>query len=64
MAIVETVKNYFVGAFAEMKKVSWPTKKQTVNYSLMVIGLSVGLAAFFGVLDYVFNLGIEKLITK
>ena len=62
MAIIESIKNYFIGSYAEMKKVTWPTKKQTINYSLLVIGLSVGMAVFFSVLDYVFNLGVETLI--
>ncbi|OGH84720.1 MAG: preprotein translocase subunit SecE [Candidatus Magasanikbacteria bacterium RIFOXYA2_FULL_44_8] len=60
--IIEAIKNYFIGSYAEMKKVTWPTKKQTTNYSLLVIGLSVGMAIFFSVLDYVFNLGVESLI--
>ncbi len=64
MQIVESVKNYFIGSYAEMKKVTWPTKQQTINYSLLVVGLSVGVAVFFSILDYVFNLGIEKLITR
>lgn len=38
-----------------MKKVVWPTKKQTINYSLVVIGLSLATAIFFGLLDYIFN---------
>lgn len=58
------LKNYLIGSYAEMKKVTWPTKEQTINYSLLVIGLSAVLAAFFAVLDYVFNLGITKIITK
>ena len=61
MQIFSAIKNYFVSSYAEMKKVSWPTKKQTINYSLLVIGLSIGMAVFFAVLDYVFNLGINKL---
>jgi len=62
MAIIAAIKNYFIGSYAEMTKVSWPTKKQTINYSLLVIGLSVGMAIFFSVLDYIFNAGIEQLI--
>jgi preprotein translocase subunit SecE len=64
MNIIETAKNYFIGAYAEMKKVSWPTKNQTVNYSVMVIAMSVGMALFFMLLDYIFNLGIETLISR
>ena len=62
--MISSIKNYFLGSYAEMKKVTWPTKQQTINYSLLVIGLSVGLAIFFAALDYIFNLGITKLITK
>ncbi len=62
MNIFQRLGDYFRGAIAEMKKVSWPSKKQTTNYSLIVIGMSVGVAIFFGILDYVFNLGLEQLI--
>jgi len=62
MSVVTSAKNYFLGSYAEMKKVTWPTKKQTVNYSLLVIGMSIGLALFFAGLDYVFNLGLEFLL--
>jgi len=64
MKIFTAIKDYVLSSYAEMKKVSWPTKKQTINYSLLVIGLSVGMAIFFSILDYIFNLGIEKIITR
>lgn len=58
------IKNYFVGAYQEMKKVNWPTKNQTINYSALVIGLSVGMAIFFGILDYMFNWGVANFFLK
>lgn len=58
------LKNYLVSSYAEMKKVTWPTKQQTINYSLLVIGMSFGLALFFAVLDYIFNAGISTLLTN
>ncbi|MFA7653822.1 MAG: preprotein translocase subunit SecE [Candidatus Magasanikbacteria bacterium] len=64
MQLIDSIKNYFVGSYEEMKKVNWPTKSQTTNYSLLVIGMVIGMAIFFSVLDYIFNLGIEQLITK
>ena len=60
----QTLKNYLVGSYVEMKKVTWPTKDQTINYSLVVIGLSIFLVVFFAILDNVFNFGISKLITR
>ena len=64
MSIVNSVKNYFVSSYAEAKKVTWPTKKQTINYSLLVIGFTLGMAAILGALDYVFSLGITTLINR
>ncbi|MBP9760990.1 MAG: preprotein translocase subunit SecE [Candidatus Magasanikbacteria bacterium] len=56
------LKDYFRDAISEMKKVTWPTKKQVKFFSLLVIGMSVGVAIFFGILDYVLNLGLEAII--
>lgn len=53
---------YLLESVAEMKKVVWPTRKQTADYTILVIVLSVGMAVFFGILDYVFGLGLEGLI--
>ena len=53
---------YLRESVAEMKKVAWPTKKQTTTYTLIVIGMSVGTAILLGILDYVFNIGLEKII--
>lgn len=54
--------DYFKGSIAEMKKVIWPNKKQTTAYTLVVIGMSIGVAVFLGLLDYIFNIGLEVLI--
>lgn len=45
-----------------MKKVSWPTRKQTYQYTILVIGISLGTAAFLGGLDFIFNLGLESIL--
>jgi preprotein translocase subunit SecE len=64
MSFITSVKNYFVGSYTEMKKVTWPTREQTINYSILVIALSVGLAIFFAALDYGLYTGISALISR
>lgn len=54
--------NYIKTSITELKKVSWPTKKETYHYTLIVIGLSLLVAVFLGSLDFIFNLGLEFLI--
>lgn len=54
--------NYIKASIAEMKKVTWPSKKETYRYTVLVIVISLGIAAFLGFLDYIFNLGLENII--
>lgn len=53
---------YFIEAKEEMKKVIWPSRRETTNHTLLVIGISLGVAAFLGAIDYLLNLGLERLI--
>ncbi len=62
MSAITRTKDYFEGAYHEMRKVTWPTKKQTINYSLFVIAMSIGMMIFFGALDFFLSIGVEKLI--
>lgn len=64
MSFITSIKNYFVGSYTEMKKVTWPTREQTINYSILVIALSLGLALFFAALDYGLYTGITALISR
>lgn len=54
--------NYIKESVIEMKKVTWPTKKEVYNYTLMVIFISLAVAVFLGFLDFVFNLGFNFII--
>lgn len=55
---------YLKGSIEEMKKVTWPTKKEAKNYTMLVIGISIGTAIFLGLLDFIFSKGIELIITR
>jgi len=61
---MEKIINYFKAAMVEIKKVTWPTKKETLQYTVLVILISLGVAAFLGGLDYLFNQAIQKLLVK
>jgi len=39
----------------ELKKVNWPTRKETTKYTLIVIGSSLVVAIFLGGLDFFFT---------
>ncbi|MBT4124674.1 MAG: preprotein translocase subunit SecE [Candidatus Pacebacteria bacterium] len=46
---------YFREVAKELKKVSWPTKEQTYNLTLLVVGVTAIAALYIGGLDYVFS---------
>lgn len=48
----------------EMKKVNWPTRHQTLRYTLIIIGVSLAVAAFLGGLDFVFTILLNRFILK
>ena len=56
--------NYIKSAVEELKKVVWPTKKEAIAHTLLVIGISIVIAFFLGALDYIFNLGLEQLLQR
>jgi preprotein translocase subunit SecE len=61
---IQKITSYIRESIAELKKVTWPSKRQTTNYTLLVIGISLALAIFIGLADFILALGVEKTITK
>lgn len=57
------IGNYFRDTATEMKHVSWPTQKQAIVYSALVIGISAIVALFLSGFDYVFTNLLDLLIT-
>lgn len=56
------IKQYINETMAEMKHVTWPTRRQTVIYSILVIGVSIAVSVYLGLLDSVFAAGLALLI--
>ena len=49
-------------AKVELKKVTWPTREETIRYTVMVIVVSGVVALFLGGIDYVFQLGLNNFV--
>jgi len=52
------VVKYFIDSYQELRKVTWPTRKQLIRDTAIVIISAVVVTAFVGVID----LGLSKLI--
>jgi len=56
--------NYIKEVLAEAKHVTWPTKKQTIFYTVAVLAVSVIIAYYLGLLDLLFGQGLGLLLTR
>ncbi len=64
MKIFEKIWQFIKEVKSELKKVTWPTKRDTWRYTLAVVFISLGIAAFLGLCDDVFSLLLGKVILK
>lgn len=51
---------YLKDTRGELNHVAWPTRMQTVVYTIIVILLSLFVAAYLGFFDYVFTTGLGR----
>lgn len=47
---------------AELVHVKWPSRKETLAFTLMVIGVSVVISLLLGFFDYLLSLIIKKFV--
>jgi preprotein translocase subunit SecE len=40
---------------AELRKVSWPAREEALNLTAIVMAVTVAMAVFLGVADYIFS---------
>lgn len=52
---------YIKDVRGELKHVSWPTRRQTIVYTVVVIAISLATAVYLGVLDYFFTEGVLQV---
>lgn len=54
---------YFKETKTELKHVIWPSRSQTIFYTIIVIVLSVVIGYLLGLFDFIFSKGLEKLLS-
>ncbi|AMX00513.1 MULTISPECIES: preprotein translocase subunit SecE [Rummeliibacillus] len=52
------IGGFFSGVLSEMRKTSWPKRKELTKYTIIIVTTLLFMAAFFMVVD----LGISKLL--
>ena len=60
--MIVKIRKFIGEVLAEMKKVSWTTRRELVDSTLIVILSSFLLGIFVGVIDFAFSKGVAVII--
>lgn len=54
--------NFILEAKGELAKVNWPTRETLVRYTVLVVIISILVAAFLGTLDTFFSYLVNRFL--
>jgi preprotein translocase subunit SecE len=57
------VVKYIKETRAELRKVTWPTREEAKNLTLIIVAVAVAMAIFLGTLDYIFQVVVAGVIS-
>lgn len=60
--MLERLTTFLKESRVELKKVTWPTRQETIRYTATVIVLSLAVALFLGGLDYLLQWILNNFI--
>jgi preprotein translocase subunit SecE len=49
------IKQYFRETIGELRKVNWPTRKEAITLTGIVLVVIIGMSTFLGILDFIFS---------
>jgi preprotein translocase subunit SecE len=59
---MQTITDFVKEVWAEAKHITWPTRKQTIYFTVAVLVISIFIAYYLGLLDFLFSRGLEQLL--
>ena len=49
------IRRFYRETIGELRKVSWPTREEATNLTIIVIIVTFGMSAFLGIMDFLFT---------
>jgi len=53
---------YLKDTRGELHHVAWPTRTQTILYTVIVMAISVFVAFYLGLFDFIFTTGLSRIL--
>jgi preprotein translocase subunit SecE len=60
--VVNSLRQYFIESWAELKKVAWPDRQTVLNLTLIVIGVSVFIGGYIAILDFGLHAALQQVL--
>ena len=64
MSFIQKAQTFFKEVYVELKKTSWLSRREVVRYTLIVLAVTLIVAAVLGGLDYLFSTALQSFIFK
>ena len=61
--MIARIRRYVSEAYSELKKVTWPTREQTRNLTVLVFVISAAVGAYIALFDALFTWIVGQLAT-
>ncbi len=58
---VDRIRRFIDEAWSELKKVSWPTREQTRNLTVLVFAISLAVGIYITFFDLIFSTAVRTL---
>jgi len=56
------IAKYFRETKAELQKVTWPTRKEVTNLTVIVLAVTAAMSVTLGLIDYIFTKSFALII--
>ncbi len=60
--MITKTKNFIAEVLVEMKKVSWTTRRELIDSSLVVVFSALSLGLFVAIIDFVLSKGVATVL--
>ena len=49
------IRRFYRETMGELRKVTWPTRQEATNLTIIVVLVTFGMSAFLGIMDFLFT---------
>lgn len=49
------IRRFYRETLGELRKVTWPTRQEATNLTIIVVLVTFGMSAFLGIVDFLFT---------